>query len=644
MYFKNTIKIWLLAILAILLLGSCQEEEFLPLSVEENLDLKKEIKSGFSLEEITEQPLNFRLGDWNMVYEETFEGPDPFYCYASKQFPESHSFSKSSNPVFRGNHSGKFDLRYGDRKATSSGIRSEILFSRPSNPDAWYSFAVNFPSDFWQEDRDHEIFTQWHSSGDPTLSFRVHDGRLIFRVGNSSKNWHHYDFGSVPKNQWVDFVFHIIHSKESTGLVEIWRNGTKILTHKGPNRYADEDRLPRWKVGIYKWSWEKGPTNVSRRVTYFDNIRIGNENSNLTEMRPSTDNTKGWGPYIPDVKDFTLIETWIKKEHGKVSNNDKINLYPFGIRNYISLRANLNEQFNGSLDFQLKGTKPHTRTENTFPYLLYGKNNYTSITSFDYGYNGGTPVGQYDLTVTPYASAGLIGKRGNPINLKFSVINSEVEPDDPDNSDFENEVGLVGRWGMDNSSNPFNDDSGNGNNGKIISSSGISIVSGVQGNAARFSGLWGAYAAIPHNSSVNITQQITVSAWIRPVELGNRQIISKNGPDGFELMTYSGGKVDFRINRDSNNATYLVRSTQNYPTDGKTWMHVAATFDGTKSTIYINGVQNSSRTYTPFQIIPNTAELQIGARKGNNRWVGDLDDVRIYNRALSASEIAVLAK
>ncbi|MCR9016482.1 LamG-like jellyroll fold domain-containing protein, partial [Aquiflexum gelatinilyticum] len=81
---------------------------------------------------------------------------------------------------------------------------------------------------------------------------------------------------------------------------------------------------------------------------------------------------------------------------------------------------------------------------------------------------------------------------------------------------------------------------------------------------------------------------------------------------------------------------------QNYPTNG-TWMHVAVTFDGTKTTMYINGVEDNSATYAPVTIRPNTTNLQIGAWDGINRWTGDLDEVRLYGRALSSAEILNLA-
>ncbi|MEX0881882.1 MAG: LamG-like jellyroll fold domain-containing protein, partial [Cyclobacteriaceae bacterium] len=67
------------------------------------------------------------------------------------------------------------------------------------------------------------------------------------------------------------------------------------------------------------------------------------------------------------------------------------------------------------------------------------------------------------------------------------------------------------------------------------------------------------------------------------------------------------------------------------------------TFDGTTSKIYINGVEDNSATYSPLLINSNTTELQIGAKYGDNRWEGDLDEIRLYKRALSASEIGNLA-
>jgi uncharacterized protein YjdB len=199
---------------------------------------------------------------------------------------------------------------------------------------------------------------------------------------------------------------------------------------------------------------------------------------------------------------------------------------------------------------------------------------------------------------------------------------------------------LIGYWKMDEGSGDiFLDHSGNGNNAFIPNASGVTWVTGIRGLAARLNTDQGVYGSIPHNPSIDLTEQLTISAWIRPNDVENKGILSKLSGDGYEFRIFSDGKLEFRINRASAGTAYRLKSNQNYTADGSTWTHVTATFDGTKSTIYINGVEDNSATFAPVQIISNTADLRIGAVGNGNRWNGDLDDVRLYGRALSSSEI-----
>jgi hypothetical protein len=192
------------------------------------------------------------------------------------------------------------------------------------------------------------------------------------------------------------------------------------------------------------------------------------------------------------------------------------------------------------------------------------------------------------------------------------------------------------------SGNTLIDHSGNGNNANKSSSSNWTWVTGKNGLALLLNKSIVQYGGVPHNASINITKQITISAWIRPADKLGRQIISKGGTDGYELLTLKSGKVEFRFNRESNGSTYSLISNKSYPSDGKTWLHLTATFNGTKSVIYFNGVQDISKTYTSTTIKSNTSELQIGARKGTNQWSGALDEIRLYNRALTATEVSNL--
>jgi hypothetical protein len=67
-------------------------------------------------------------------------------------------------------------------------------------------------------------------------------------------------------------------------------------------------------------------------------------------------------------------------------------------------------------------------------------------------------------------------------------------------------------------------------------------------------------------------------------------------------------------------------------------VHLAATYDGTTQRLYVNGVQVSSRAQTGA-ILVTGSPLRIGGNSFAEYFRGIIDEVRIYNRALSAAEI-----
>lgn len=220
-------------------------------------------------------------------FEENFEN-NPVFNGLHTQFSEDHSFSIVDNPVYEGKFAGKFELRYGDRRATRTGRRVEVLFPALPNKERWYSFLVYFPASGYVDDKDSELISQWHNCcGTPTIGLRNRDGRLMMRIGHDrnlrGSAWSNFDLGPVPKDRWIEFVFHIIHSDGSDGIVNAWQNGRQVVRHRGPNMEKDSE-LPRWKIGIYKSTWDERPTLVQERIVYFDNIKLGNENATLEMM------------------------------------------------------------------------------------------------------------------------------------------------------------------------------------------------------------------------------------------------------------------------------------------------------------------------------------------------------------------------
>jgi hypothetical protein len=204
-----------------------------------------------------------------------------------------------------------------------------------------------------------------------------------------------------------------------------------------------------------------------------------------------------------------------------------------------------------------------------------------------------------------------------------------------------NNEGLVGHWTMDGNGN---DASGNGNNGAPIGSTsyGAGRVSSALLLASSSSRL-----QVPDSNSLDITGPITIAAWIRPSSAGTQYVVSKNvkaATDGFELSLSNAGKVFVRFNEDSSGDSLRVDSTSKYPTNGSTWMHVVATYDGTTIKLYVNGQLEGSKAAN-FQIAANDVPLSIGSGDGGYRGMkGAVDDVRIYSRALSAAEVTALAQ
>jgi|GEM_PF-1165995 len=387
-------------------------------SFEESIK-RKEDSNTFNLEPYLESISNFRLGPWNIIFEETFEGEEPFYAYVHKQFPKSHSFNVSTNPVHRGVKSGRFELRKGDPSITDIGVRTEVLFSQIENPETWYSFSIFLPSNGYARDSDDEILSQWLQSGmgSPSISLRTLNDRFIYRFRSNSGVITSHDLSPATKDSWNRFVFHIIHSSGSNGLVEIWRNGIKILQKSGPNMYTGN--LPRWKLGIYKPTWENRSTETQIRIAFFDNIRIGNENATYEEMNPSNTNKSGWGPFIPEIKSYTLINAFTNKVVKEIFDNEIINIKSLDT-DKVTIRANFEETFEGSVLFNLKGSEISNYVDNSTPNTMYGEDS-----NGDYFNDGGTPIGNYTLSTTTYAERSQNGKIGTRKTLKFKIINIE---------------------------------------------------------------------------------------------------------------------------------------------------------------------------------------------------------------------------
>jgi len=205
---------------------------------------------------------------------------------------------------------------------------------------------------------------------------------------------------------------------------------------------------------------------------------------------------------------------------------------------------------------------------------------------------------------------------------------------------------LVGWWKLDE--NPGQDGttiadwSGNGNNGTFTTGEGNTNKSanGIIDRALTFDGV-NDYVNVP---SVNPTSAITVSSWVKSANTtgysGVWQLVSKY--NAYILGTDSTG---------SKNVCFIIYNSSGWqygscyaPTDPQNWHYFTGTYDSAtgQKKLYMDGTLRST-TNISGNISADTGPLFFARRECcTDSFSGQLDDVRIYNRALSAEEILYL--
>jgi len=209
--------------------------------------------------------------------------------------------------------------------------------------------------------------------------------------------------------------------------------------------------------------------------------------------------------------------------------------------------------------------------------------------------------------------------------------------------------GLVGYWsfnGEDVSGTTAYDRSGNNNNG---TNSGATPTLGKLGQGMSFNGT-SSNIAIANNSSLKPSLPVTLSAWFRTEDAGVRQnIITTDTVSpyyGIWLQVSTTGKISISYGDGGTPGPESRRTKDGATTlSANTWYNVTVVINGpTDINIYLNGVDDGG-TYsgTGDALTYSTGEMFIGqASASNSVFDGSIDEVRMYNRALSADEVTRL--
>ena len=206
----------------------------------------------------------------------------------------SYSIGRSTSYARTGSYSTRYELRKSDADVAGSK-RTEANRSTSDessvNVERWYGISYFLPSAY-VTDPAPEIVTQWQSPKgvQPPLAVWTYNGNwLIARSsGSTSITTTTTSLGAYTKNAWTDFVFHIIWSTSSSGLIEVWKGGTKVYSKTGANTYSGQSKGNYLKNGIYKWPWKTGSYNsvTTSRVLYIDDVRIGLAGATYTDVSP----------------------------------------------------------------------------------------------------------------------------------------------------------------------------------------------------------------------------------------------------------------------------------------------------------------------------------------------------------------------
>ena len=266
-----------------------------------------------------------------------------------------------------------------------------------------------------------------------------------------------------------------------------------------------------------------------------------------------------------------------------------------------------------------------------------------------------TPGGSWELTALMEAQKhnAAIADGGAYPGLYEKGTNLKLMPSTRDQ-------GLVGGWGFDggtsgsisdNQTIGLKDSSGNNNNGTASNANGTGMawVPGKVGlGAVSFDGV-DDRVLVSDANSLDAGGAFTVSVWVKWNSFdSSRMIIEKgDGSGNPQPCNYGlwGQNTRFEGYIGKNGVDYNEIDSPSYVSMGMQtgqWYHIAFTADGSNLKLYMNGslVKSASETFAP---VGNTYPLRIAEGSYSNYpFNGLIDDVRIYNRALSATEIQAI--
>jgi gliding motility-associated-like protein len=191
-----------------------------------------------------------------------------------------------------------------------------------------------------------------------------------------------------------------------------------------------------------------------------------------------------------------------------------------------------------------------------------------------------------------------------------------------------------------------NDESGNANNGTVFNAT-LTTDRFNKPNRAYFFNGTNARIQAPHSNSLNVGK-ITVAAWVNYGNTATTQIITKRNWTNAQNEKFAFDTKAFYVKRNGACSPNINWNPLSYPSTPSVgvWTYIVATYDGRISKFYKNGVLERTVDFLTLQDLDlcSGGELIFGATFATFPfyYTGKIDDIRLYNRALSDSEVSQL--
>jgi PKD repeat protein len=281
-------------------------------------------------------------------------------------------------------------------------------------------------------------------------------------------------------------------------------------------------------------------------------------------------------------------------------------------------------------------------TSGTAPLAVTFTSSSTNAASYSWDFNGdGTTDSTAPSPAHTYTNAGTYTvslTATGPGGTNTKTQNGYITVSSTSGGGGGNNAGLVGAYNFEEASGTtVVDASGKGNTGTI--SGATRTTQGRFGKALSFDGV-NDWVTINDAASLDLTTGMTLEAWVYPTVNMTQwaTVVLKEQPGGGLYELYANGDRSQPLTSVTVTGQYRVLSGGPWLLANQ-WTHLAATYDGTTQRLYVNGTQVAQRPQTgPTQV--SSSPLRLG---GNSVWgeffKGRIDEVRVYNRALSAAAI-----